>query len=254
MLQASVAGETEEHDEHFLPVPGWAPPGWRPTGNYVSMLGTEQFVWPTDRREYRSRSTAKKRADLLKSFGATVVIERSSRIQWPDPSSREPDQTDTGREPPGLYEHGFGSLRERLARHSPSVQAPRQPDHGLRALSHSRRLTGTSSKVSRGDRTHLDALVEFLSVERHIRFSEMNQFLSSRGVPLRGEEELTGEHVGLPHVDAGTTLFGPASSDYVRIVETLFKYWPVTLKIGDPAMFRTGEEPWWVTLDGGPVP
>lgn len=65
------------------PVPGWRPPGWRPRGNYTQMLGTEEFVWPVTNQVYASRTTAKKRADLLESFGATVTIERSTRIEWP---------------------------------------------------------------------------------------------------------------------------------------------------------------------------
>ena len=32
---------------------------------------------------YASQSTAKKRADLLESYGATAVVERSTRIEWP---------------------------------------------------------------------------------------------------------------------------------------------------------------------------
>ncbi|MCK8675114.1 hypothetical protein M1M07_28910 [Rhodococcus sp. HM1] len=66
------------------PVPGWAPAGWKPEGNYVEILGTTEFVWPTTNKEYRSRSTAKKRADLLRRYGAECVIQRSSRITWPD--------------------------------------------------------------------------------------------------------------------------------------------------------------------------
>ncbi|OBY30501.1 hypothetical protein [Mycolicibacter kumamotonensis] len=65
------------------PVPGWSPPGWKPEGNYIKMLGTSEFVWPTTNKIYRSRSTAKKRAELLESFGATAAIERSSKITWP---------------------------------------------------------------------------------------------------------------------------------------------------------------------------
>ncbi|AEF34761.1 gp49 [Mycolicibacter sinensis] len=47
------------------------------------MLGTSEFVWPTTNKIYRSRSTAKKRAELIESFGATAAIERSSKITWP---------------------------------------------------------------------------------------------------------------------------------------------------------------------------
>jgi hypothetical protein len=81
-------GESEEPD-CWVPVPGWAPPGWKPEGNYVKMLGTTEFVWLTTTKLYRSRSTASKRAQLLESVGATVVIERSSRIVWPEHSHGE---------------------------------------------------------------------------------------------------------------------------------------------------------------------
>lgn len=68
---------------HTEPVPGWHPPGWRPTGGYTEILGTDEFVWPVTNKVYGSRATAKKRADLLESYGATAVVERSSRIVWP---------------------------------------------------------------------------------------------------------------------------------------------------------------------------
>lgn len=66
------------------PTPGWAPPGWQPEGRYVELLGTSDFVWPVSDKTYMSRTTAKKRADLLTRYGATAVVERSSRIEWPD--------------------------------------------------------------------------------------------------------------------------------------------------------------------------
>lgn len=71
-------------DEWSKPIEGWAPPGWRPEGRYVELLGTSEFVWPVTNKTYHSRSTAKKRADLLKSYGASVVIERSNLIEWPE--------------------------------------------------------------------------------------------------------------------------------------------------------------------------
>ena len=74
-----------EYDDDLLePVEGWSPPGWRPEGRYVELLGTSDFVWPVANKTYHSRSTAKKRADLLESYGATAVVERSSRIEWPE--------------------------------------------------------------------------------------------------------------------------------------------------------------------------
>lgn len=74
----------EWDDEQCEPVEGWAPPGWRPEGRYVEMLGTSDFVWPVTNKVYMSRTTAKKRAELLISYGATAIVERSSRITWPE--------------------------------------------------------------------------------------------------------------------------------------------------------------------------
>lgn len=79
----------DEDSDYWIPTPGWRPPGWRPVGNYTQMLGTEEFVWPVTNKVYGSQSTAKKRADLIESFGATAVVERSSRIIWPDPEEQE---------------------------------------------------------------------------------------------------------------------------------------------------------------------
>jgi len=69
-------------DDHvqWVPVRGWAPPGWQPTAAYIREFGTAEFVWPSTLKIYRSHSGAKKRAKLLKSFGATVLIERSTTL------------------------------------------------------------------------------------------------------------------------------------------------------------------------------
>lgn len=74
--------------EVWEPVPGWRPPGWRPAGNYTEIMGTDEFVWPVTNKVYASRSSAQKRARLLESYGATAVVERSSRITWPDPDEQ----------------------------------------------------------------------------------------------------------------------------------------------------------------------
>lgn len=78
-----------EEADMWIPTPGWRPPGWRPQGEYTRILGTDEFVWPVTNKVYGSHSTAKKRADLIESFGATAVVERSSRITWPDPTPEE---------------------------------------------------------------------------------------------------------------------------------------------------------------------
>lgn len=81
---ASAVDPDHPEDAVWMPVPGWRPPGWRPVGNYTQIMGTDEFVWPVTNKVYASRATAQKRADLLESYGATAVVERSSRISWPD--------------------------------------------------------------------------------------------------------------------------------------------------------------------------
>lgn len=69
------------------PKPDWQPPGWRPEGNYVEIMGTSEFVWPVTNQVYGSQGTARKRAKLLESYGATAIVERSSQITWPKGSA-----------------------------------------------------------------------------------------------------------------------------------------------------------------------
>ncbi|NGX09142.1 hypothetical protein [Mycobacteroides franklinii] len=78
-------------EDYWIPTPGWEPPGWRPEGRYVEMLGTSEFIWPVTNKVYGSRTTAKNRAKLLEFYGATVVVEQSSRIVWPEPGQRGVD-------------------------------------------------------------------------------------------------------------------------------------------------------------------
>ena len=73
-----------EDADIWIPTPGWQPNGWRPVGNYTEIMGTSEFIWPVTSHVYGARSTAEKRRKLLESYGATTVVERSSRITWPD--------------------------------------------------------------------------------------------------------------------------------------------------------------------------
>lgn len=54
---------------------------------YTQIMGTDEFVWPVTNKVYGSRSTAEKRRKLLESYGATAVVEQSSRITWPEVES-----------------------------------------------------------------------------------------------------------------------------------------------------------------------
>jgi hypothetical protein len=81
------------------PVPdeNWSPPGWNPSPEYEVQFGTRRFIWPKSDSTYKSRSSAKKRAALLEYYGARAVVERSSRITWPDQSLN--DEADEAERP-----------------------------------------------------------------------------------------------------------------------------------------------------------
>jgi hypothetical protein len=89
----------------------------------------------------------------------------------------------------------------------------------------------------------VEALVEHIEAECYIKFGELANYLQALGIDIDGGEALTGEHLRQPHVQGGTTLLEPVSDVYVQIVEGLFSTKPVMLEIGDPAWFRSGEEP-----------
>ncbi|MCV7157995.1 hypothetical protein H7J55_11020 [Mycolicibacterium brisbanense] len=63
----------------------WQPEGWDPDEEWVARYGSK-FFWPSTKREYRSKSSARERAKLIEFFGATAVVVRSSLITWPEPA------------------------------------------------------------------------------------------------------------------------------------------------------------------------
>lgn len=67
---------------HWVPASGWAPPGWTPSATYQKTYG-HKFVWPSTNTLYHTLSSARRRARLLESYGASVAIDTSSEISWP---------------------------------------------------------------------------------------------------------------------------------------------------------------------------
>jgi hypothetical protein len=70
--------------------PGWEPPGWdaleSDTDWFVDRYDEMRWVgWPQNRL-YLSPRGAKRRADLLCKYGATVEIVRSMPVEWPLPA------------------------------------------------------------------------------------------------------------------------------------------------------------------------
>lgn len=68
---------------------GWAPENWEPYPHGSSGDPYDEepvFSWP-HQRQYLSRNNAMRRAELFREYGAEVVVERSSRIEWPGEAS-----------------------------------------------------------------------------------------------------------------------------------------------------------------------
>ena len=151
---------------------------------------------------------------------------------------------------PDHYSDGSRAGGEYIPNYAPNVivWGAFPPPHRRTAES------GTSSRTTTFDRDiTVDALTELIIQQGPIKFGELADRLETLGVSIAGEEELTGEHVNQPHVRAGTTLIGAVSAEYVEVVEALFKTRPLMLEIGDPAFFRSDEEPWWVAWAGHPA-
>ncbi len=76
--------------------PEWEPEGWDPDETWIERFGSERFFWPSTAKEYKSRSGAMERKKLVESYGAKCIVQRSSRILWPeDGQERIPEQTET---------------------------------------------------------------------------------------------------------------------------------------------------------------
>ncbi|MEV6555922.1 hypothetical protein AB0M22_09410 [Nocardia sp. NPDC051756] len=68
------------------PDPDWEPQGWDPDEYWTDThgRGSTEFFWPTTYKEWRSRGPAVKRKNLIESFGARCIIQRSAAIEWPE--------------------------------------------------------------------------------------------------------------------------------------------------------------------------
>lgn len=81
--------EHEPDDTVRLPVDNWAPPGWLEDADvrawWIDSHETEQFFWPKSTTLYFSKSSARKRARLIESYGATVNVIESETVTWLTP-------------------------------------------------------------------------------------------------------------------------------------------------------------------------
>lgn len=80
-------GESWIETEHgSYPNPDWQPEGWAPDEEWIERFGHvtgARFFWPTTEKEWKSRSSAARRKNLIESYGATCIIQRSAPIAWP---------------------------------------------------------------------------------------------------------------------------------------------------------------------------
>lgn len=80
-LAVEYPAEAYYEDSEMLN-PEWRPANWLADEEYESRFGTEEFIWPSVRRFYLSRSSAVDRANLLESFGAHVRLMRSQSLEF----------------------------------------------------------------------------------------------------------------------------------------------------------------------------
>lgn len=59
------------------------PVGWEATPDYVEHFRTDKFFEPNTDKWFKSRSSAKRRVDLLNSMGYIAIVQRSAPVQWP---------------------------------------------------------------------------------------------------------------------------------------------------------------------------
>lgn len=67
------------------------PVGWVASEEYVERFKTNKFFEPATDRIYRSRSSARERAELLNSMGYVAIVQRSAPIEWPEHGEKSVD-------------------------------------------------------------------------------------------------------------------------------------------------------------------
>ena len=92
MTTWELEGYEMSRDEHGpddtiqLPVFEWEPPGWLedPAKRtwWMETHHTEKFFWPKSTTLYFTKTSARKRARLIESYGATVRVIESEPVVW----------------------------------------------------------------------------------------------------------------------------------------------------------------------------
>jgi hypothetical protein len=101
--------DADPEDTYYGLNPDWKPDGWVAPEWWIRRFKTDAFFWPNSRKLYYSRSGARKRAQLLESYGATVVIRRTEPVRW------EYSEAEVLEERVADLEQELKLLRERVA-------------------------------------------------------------------------------------------------------------------------------------------
>lgn len=72
------------------------PVGWQPDSEYLEHYETDQYFEPATDRWNRSRSSAKRRVDLLNSMGYKAIVQRSAPVVWPAGDKDRVDGSEVG--------------------------------------------------------------------------------------------------------------------------------------------------------------
>jgi len=67
------------------------PVGWVASEEYVERFETNKFFEPDTSKFYRSRSSARKRTELLNSMGYVAIVQSSAPIEWPEHGEKSVD-------------------------------------------------------------------------------------------------------------------------------------------------------------------
>lgn len=61
----------------------WRPVGWEADAHYIEKFRTTKWLEPDTNKWFRSRSSAKRRVDLLEAAGYRAVVQQSAPVVWP---------------------------------------------------------------------------------------------------------------------------------------------------------------------------
>lgn len=84
------------------------PVGWQAGPDYVERFKSNKYFEPSTDKWFRSRSSAKRRVDLLNSMGYIAIVQRSAPVEWPERGEKSVDDyADVAKALQIVKRHGF---------------------------------------------------------------------------------------------------------------------------------------------------